>query len=546
MIQTTRELLARACGSFRKVASSHPPSDDDKNLFAFDPPVSSFAGPVAELIALRMLLPPARPGLLATLDEYEIIRLLGTGGMGLVFLARPAGTTREVAVKMVRSDFVTNQEVVHRFLKEAGHLRRLRHSNIVPVESICDRAAGPYFVMPYFDQGSLASLIKPGVPLAYGSIVEITAQVAAGLSFAHRSGIIHRDLKPANVLLAASGRACLADFGLARTLFNDTMVDVENRNHEGTAPYMSPAVAAGDAEDTRCDIYSFGALLYEMLTGSPPYQGRGTREILDQIIAGPPKPVTDLNPDADSHLVKVAEDCMARELRDRYADMRDVVKDLERIQHHQAPTGHRRFSGRAMVSLARPSWTKITVTLAVGAMVMLAWVFGAGHARIHQPAPVVAPIAPTTPAKPVQPTPAVPEPARPMVLMVSTLAGEAKVAGYTNGTVTAARFRCPNGLAVDGAGNVYVADTANQAIRRIDASGMVSTLAGMAHKHGTNDGAGDAARFWGPFGIAVDAAGNLFVADTGNNTIRKISPDGDGEHARGRCGSSRAAWMARG
>jgi serine/threonine-protein kinase len=269
------------------------------NPSPFAPPVSSFAGPVAELIALRMLLPPSRPGLIACLDEYEIVRLLGTGGMGLVFLGRRAGSGGEVAIKMVRSEYVSNQEVVHRFLKEAGHLKRLRHSNIVPVEAVCDRPAGPYFVMPFFEKGSLANLIKPGVPLEYGALVDIATQVAAGLSFAHRSGIIHRDLKPANVLLAASSRACLADFGLARTLFNDTLVDVENRSHEGTAPYMSPAVAAGDAEDTRCDIYSFGAVLYEMLTGRPPYEGRGAREILNRIIAGPPRPVRELNPMAD-------------------------------------------------------------------------------------------------------------------------------------------------------------------------------------------------------------------------------------------------------
>ena len=191
--------------------------------------------------------------------------------------------------------------------------------------------------MPYFEKGSLASRIKPGRPLDTESILDIAMQVAEGLSFAHRSGIIHRDLKPANILLGGDGRVCLADFGLARTMFNDTIVDVESRQLEGTAPYVSPAIAAGDAEDTRCDIYSFGALLYEMLTGQPPYQGRGTKEILDQILAGPPKPITSLNPAADRGLIVVAEGCMARELRDRYADMRDVLKDLRRVQMQQAP-----------------------------------------------------------------------------------------------------------------------------------------------------------------------------------------------------------------
>src|ERR1035437_7573947 len=318
-----------------------------ENPPAFAPPVSSFTGPIAELIAQRMLSPPSRPGLLAILDQFEILRILGGGGMGVVLLARDSHTGREVAIKLIKSDLVTNQNVVHRFLKEAGHLKRLRHTNVVPVQEISDRVEGPYFVMPYFEKGSLANRMKPGQPLDPESILDLAAQVAEGLSFAHRSGIIHRDLKPANILLAADGQACLADFGLARTLFNDTIVDVGSRQLEGTTPYMSPAVAAGDAEDTRCDIYSFGALLYEMLTGQPPYKGRGTKEILDQIIAGPPKPITSLNSNAERGLVAVAEGCMARELRDRYADMRDVLKDLQRIRENQQPLGQRRFQGDA-------------------------------------------------------------------------------------------------------------------------------------------------------------------------------------------------------
>jgi sugar lactone lactonase YvrE len=519
-------------------------SAEDKNLSPFVPPVSTFAGPVAELIALRMLMPPTRPGLLATLDEYEIVRLLGTGGMGLVLLARRPGSTGEVAIKLIRSEFVSNQEVFHRFLKEAGHLKRLRHSNIVPVEAISDRKAGPYFVMPFFDKGSLANLIQPGIPLDFETVIDISLQVGSGLSFAHRSGIIHRDLKPANVLLASSGRACLADFGLARTLFNDTIIDVENRSHEGTAPYMSPAIAAGDAEDTRCDIYSFGAVLYEMLTGHPPYQGRGTREILDQIIAGPPKPVTDLNPDADSKLVTVVEVCMARELRDRYADMRDVVKDLERIKQHESPSGHQRFTGRSAFNLSRPSTAIALVTLVI-AMVILIWIFW--PERTHQKAAAVTPlvtVAPVTIPPPVAPVQTAAP--KPMILTVSTVAGQTGVGGYTNGMGTQAKFRLPNSLAVDEAGDVYVADTANQSIRKIDPTGAVSTMAGMTHAHGTNDGVGPAARFWGPFGVAVDSTGNIYVADTGNNTIRKISPRGlvtTLAGGSGQPGSNDGAWL---
>ena len=482
-------------------------SDDapKENPPAFAPPVSSFTGPVAELIAQRMLLPPSRPGLLAVLNQFEILRVLGGGGMGIVLLARDPATGRDVAVKLVKSDLVTNQNVVHRFLKEAGHLKRLRHTNVVPVQEISDRAESPYFVMPYFEKGSLAVRIKPGQPLDTGDILDIAGQVAEGLSFAHRSGIIHRDLKPANILLTADGRACLADFGLARTLFNDTIIDVGSRNLEGTTPYMSPAVAAGDAEDTRCDIYSFGALLYEMLTGHPPYKGRGTKEILDQIIAGPPKPITSLNPNADRGLVAVAEGCMARELRDRYADMRDVLKDLQLIRGGKSPVGERKTSRVRRVS------KMVWIPTCVAGAALLGWAFW----REHSPTVTVPP--PATNSVPAVPVPAV---------SITTLAGQDGVGGYADGAGSLAQFRLPNSVAVDSAGNVYVADTANNVIRKIAPTGVVSTLAGVSGIHGSADGTGGNARFWAPFGIAVDGSGNVFVADTANNTIRKITPNG--------------------
>ena len=542
----------------------------------FAPPVSVFTGPVAELIAQRMLLPPPRPGLLAILDQFEILRVLGGGGMGIVLLARDSDTGRDVAIKLVKSDLVTNQNVVHRFLKEAGHLKRLRHTNVVPVQEISDRAEGPYFVMPYFEKGSLANRIKPGQPLDTESILDIAAQVAEGLSFAHRSGIIHRDLKPANILLTADGKVCLADFGLARTLFNDSMVDVGNRNWEGTTPYMSPAVAAGDAEDTRCDIYSFGALLYEMLTGHPPYEGRGTKEILDQIVAGPPKPITSMNPNADRGLVAVAEGCMARELRDRYADMRDVLKDLQRIKENQQPTGQRRFKGGAgdKLSQVRRVLKVIWVPACLAAIALLGWMIwrerplpspslspltvedikaltAAGVANdviiedmgeskaVYSPADITAVQQANPPVDQAvihymqrhtvviapQPNP-LPSVSNTSALNITTLAGQVGVIGYADGPGIQAQFYLPNNVAVDKNGSVYVADTANSVIRKITPDGIVNTLAGAAGNHGSADGTGNVARFWAPFGIAVDGSGNVYVADAGNNTIREIKPNG--------------------
>ena len=511
-----------------------------QNPSDYSAPVSVFAGPIGEMIAQRMLAPPSRPGALAALDHFEIIRILGGGGMGIVLLARNTQTGSDAAVKLIKCGLVTNQQVVHRFLKEAGHLKRLRHINIVPVDDISERVEAPYFSMPYFEKGSLANRMKPGEPLNTVTVLDIATQVADGLSFAHRTGIIHRDLKPANILVAANDRVCLADFGLARTFFNDTIVDVENRTLEGTAPYMSPAVAAGDAEDTRCDIYSFGALLYEMLTGQPPYKGATTKEILEKIVAGPPKPIAALNSAADSRLVAVAEKAMARELRDRYADMRDVFKDLEQIKEGKSPAYLKKTA-----SASRLLWVFVAVPFFLIFLIIL-------FALLHKvsplttpnpqqpatatatkpasvPPPATAPVTaqPTTPSVPVQQPAPTPVPAPVTVTAIATFAGQPGTKGYADGPALQAEFRLPNNAAADGAGNVYVADTANDVIRKITPAGIVSTVAGLAHSRGSADGSGtNTARFWSPFGVALDNAGDIFVADTGNNTIRKISPAG--------------------
>jgi hypothetical protein len=339
----------------------------------FKPPVSTFAGPIAELVGHGMLAPPSRPGLLATLDGFEITRILGAGGMGVVLLARDATNGSQVAIKMIRPELLADRGIVRRFLKEAGHLQRLKHPNVVEVSAVLDREQGPCFVMPYFERGSLAGRIRPGEPLPEEAAIDLSTQVCEALQFAHRRGIIHRDLKPANILLAQDGRACLADFGLARTLFNDSIVDVENQQCEGTAPYMSPGVAAGNAEDTRCDIYSFGALLYEMLTGEPPYKGRTTKEIREQILAHAPPAILDLNPKADPGLVTIAEAAMARELRDRYADIGDALADLKRVKDGGKPLGSR-GGLRGNLDKARAFPALVWVPAGIVLVVALIWV----------------------------------------------------------------------------------------------------------------------------------------------------------------------------
>jgi serine/threonine protein kinase/sugar lactone lactonase YvrE len=490
---------------------------------AFVPPVSVFSGPIAELVGHRLLSPPDRPGLLATLARYEILRVLGSGGMGVVLLARDGESGREVALKMVRPELVANQQMVHRFVKEAGHLQKLKHPHVVPVLEVSDRPQGPYFVMPYFEQGSLAQRIRPGEGLAGLVALDLAMQVAEGLQFAHRRGIIHRDLKPANILLGAGGTTCLADFGLARTMFNDSIIDVEREQMEGTAPYMSPGVAAGNAEDTRCDIYSFGALLYEMLTGEPPYAGRSTQDIRGQILAGPPRPIRQRNPEADAGLAAVADGAMARELRNRYADMTDVLADLEQIKQGRTPTGPHGL-------VRRVRHTPVAVWVAAGVVLVLLMGMIWQEARTPRGAAIpsatnAVPVSvPVTVASnpPVVTNPAVAPPRSLLPIVV----GDIGVAGSADGSWTQARFCSPSAIAVDAAGYIYVADMVNDTIRRISPSGEVITLAGTAGQAGRLDGEGAAARFTAPSGIAVDHAGSVYVAEFADDTIRKISPEG--------------------
>jgi hypothetical protein len=548
-----------------------------------------------------MLTPPARPGILATLGCYEILRILGRGGMGIVLMARDAESGDEVAIKMIRADLATDEKLTRMFLKEAAHMRQLRSDGIAPVIAVSESTTTPYFVMPFFAGGNLAKLIRPGRPLDDGRIMAIALQIAKGLEFAHQRGIIHRDLKPANILMTGEGRAVLADFGLARTVFNDSLVDAENLQVEGTAPYMSPAVAAGNAEDTRCDIYAFGALLYEMLTSEPPYKGRTTREIRSLILTGPPPAIRTLNPKASDSLVQVAEGAMGRELRDRYANMEDIVKDLQRIGEGKLPIGPHgmgRVVREGLGGERRNLWLSVSLGLLVLAAITCGFLWFSGSTQLDPTSekvgvtPVVAaptgnpllfdslgaiatdplgnlfvanpeayavtkvnPVGRVVPVAGHESKPGLadgpPEQAFFSILrgiaadrrgnlyvsdafrirriapggIVSSLAGQVGEPGSADGLGTQAQFAFPTGIVVDAAGMVYVADT--YTMRRVTPAGLVTTLAGVSGHAGSDDGPGTLARFSDQAkGLAVDTMGNLYVADTLNCTIRRVSADG--------------------
>lgn len=292
---------------------------------------------VVELLLRKGILdPPSHPGLLAQLEGYGILRVIGEGGMGVVFEARDPIDGGAVAIKVIRPELIEHEHLVERFLKEALHLSCLCHPNVLPMLRVIDRDTSPAFVVPYVAGGNLAQRMA-GRPTKEAEALPVARAVAAALHCAHQGGITHRDLKPSNVLIDDKGRIFLGDFGLSRTVFNDPSVDPRHVPLEGTLCYLAPEIARGEAGDTRCDIYSWGALLYEMLTGQPPYSGSDASQVIGLIKAGPPTPIRMRNPEAPESLVCIAEAAMARELRRRYASFADVLADLARVELGEPP-----------------------------------------------------------------------------------------------------------------------------------------------------------------------------------------------------------------
>lgn len=275
-----------------------------------------------------------------SIGPFRLISRLGRGGMGEVWLAEDSATGRSVALKCLHPELVYDESAVHRFRTEAKHMAGLSHPHIVHVLHVGEHEKRPYYVTPLY-QESLAGMIARCGVVSGKHTMEIARTLADALVYAHGRGITHRDLKPANVLLDDASRAYLCDFGLVRTVFNDSIINVQKKTQEGTIAYMSPATACGQVEDTRCDIYGWGAILYEMLTGRPPYEGPTPNAILEALKSGPPRPILQVNPKASKYLAYVAEGAMARELRERYAEMKDVLQDLDRIRTGKAPIGPR-------------------------------------------------------------------------------------------------------------------------------------------------------------------------------------------------------------
>src|SRR5256885_304683 len=276
-----------------------------------------------------------------TLSHYRIIAKLGAGGMGEVYSAHDERLEREVALKIIRSGALADEAARKRFRKEALALSKLNHPNIATIYDFdFDSESGVELIaMEYVPGETLAERARGG-PMAEKEAIALALQIADALEEAHERGIIHRDLKPGNVMVTPKGRVKVLDFGLAK-LLRPAMGDAaaltwsETQGVSGTLPYMSPEQLRDEAVDARSDIFSLGAVLYELTTGRQPFPETVASRLTDAILNRPPAPPRALNPRLSPELERIILKCLEKDPGLRYQAAKELWVDLHRLS---APT----------------------------------------------------------------------------------------------------------------------------------------------------------------------------------------------------------------
>jgi serine/threonine protein kinase len=317
---------------------------------------------VAEELPPGFLSPSDRPGGLGKLGHYEVLDVVGRGGMGLVFRARDDRLHRVVAIKVMAPQLAASALARQRFTREAQAAAAVSHDHVVTIHAVEEAQGLPYLVMQYVSGVSLQERLRQSGMLAVKEVLRIGMQTAAGLAAAHAQGLIHRDVKPANILLENGvERAKLADFGLARAAEDAHLTEAGCL--AGTPMYMSPEGADGGVVDQRSDLFSLGSVLYEMSTGRPPFRGETRSAVLRSVAEAAPRPVRQLNPEVPEALARVIAKLHAKDPAGRYQTAAEVAKVLgELLAEAQHPEPPRR----------RQSWSRPRRRLVLAAVAVLA------------------------------------------------------------------------------------------------------------------------------------------------------------------------------
>ena len=274
------------------------------------------------------------------LGSYRIVEKLGEGGMGEVYMARDTRLDRPVALKLLPPDVAEDPDRLARFEREARAASALNHPAIVTIYDVGSADAQPWISMELVAGKTLRQLLENG-PLPLRRVLTIAAQIGDGLAKAHEAGIVHRDLKPENVMVTDDGFAKILDFGLARLSDSEVRAEAVTRPGDtrpgavmGTLAYMSPEQASGAVVDFRSDQFSFGAVLYEMLTGSRAFGRPSSADTLSAVLRDDPAPIGEVNATIPTAVRWIVERTLEKRAADRYGSTRDLARDLAKARDH--------------------------------------------------------------------------------------------------------------------------------------------------------------------------------------------------------------------
>ncbi len=264
--------------------------------------------------------------------RYEFVRRLARGGMASVFLARDLQLNRHVAIKMLHPQFAADESFAERFRREAQAAAKLSHHNIVAIYDWGRQGDNYFIVMEYVEGQSLSELLAQRGRLDANSALGVGIGVASALSFAHRSGIVHRDIKPGNVLISSQGHVKVVDFGISTVVGGSQSSLTQAGTILGTAAYLSPEQARGESVDTRSDLYSLGVVLYEAMTGRPPFKGDSSASLAYQHVRSVPPPLSDLGVYVPDELESATMRLLAKAPDDRYERAEELFEHLRYIR----------------------------------------------------------------------------------------------------------------------------------------------------------------------------------------------------------------------